>query len=105
MSNRQKADAIDLTKPSPQALSFILRHREFWPKNFRWDFRSSCTCAVGLAHAAWPVTKTEYITRALGADQRVGVAFVYGHYRPVPDWGVTPEMVADRIDQLVEQCK
>src|SRR5947209_5961222 len=50
MSNRQPIDGT----PSLAALAHVLRHRELWPADFRWNFAYSHQCAMGLAHRLWP---------------------------------------------------
>jgi hypothetical protein len=34
--------------PSLESLSYILRHREWWPDGFEWDFQACSGCAIGL---------------------------------------------------------
>lgn len=44
---------LDLSKPSLQALSHILRNRDLWPEGFVWDYNECTKCAMGMAHALW----------------------------------------------------
>ena len=30
-------------------LAYVLRHSDMWPPGFEWDFRSTNTCALGMA--------------------------------------------------------
>lgn len=54
VSSPTEADALlDLSKPSLGALSFLLRHREMWPKGFVWDYTRCENCAMGLAWRLW----------------------------------------------------
>jgi hypothetical protein len=95
---------LDLSKPSLQALSHILRHKELWPKGFDWYFWKCTTCAMGLAWHLWkevaypspwniaatfamPITKSEYI--------------FFGDWVENDEMGITPEMVADQIDKYL----
>jgi hypothetical protein len=45
--------APDLTKPTFEALSYILRHKELWPKGFKWDYSLPPTCAIGITNEIW----------------------------------------------------
>jgi hypothetical protein len=107
-----------LDAPSLQALSHILRHRELWPEGFAWDYSECETCAMGLAHKLWRL-RSQY-TMAVGMHRLVSddmakqfampdisaqcifggrdLEDVYGVDNTVD---VTPEMVADRIDQYL----
>lgn len=33
---------VDLSQPSLAALSYLLRHHDLWPKDYRWDFDNVC---------------------------------------------------------------
>ena len=41
--------------PSLENLSYILRHREWWPDGFKWDFRYCSECALGMSRLLWGV--------------------------------------------------
>lgn len=41
-------------KPSLIYLADYLRHPEWWPKDFAWDFNHCTTCALQLAYLLWP---------------------------------------------------
>ncbi len=60
-------DALDLSRPSKDALVYLLRHRELWPKRFAWYFRDPWCCAMGLAWRAWPAEIDEPSVRSVAA--------------------------------------
>src|ERR1700688_4675131 len=39
--------------PSLENLSYILRHREWWPDGFRWNFLYENCCAIELCKQLW----------------------------------------------------
>lgn len=93
----------DLTKPTLEGLSWLLRHREAWPEGFEWDFYDCRTCAMGLLTRivfGAPFTTLEYslnwIQYYFGMD-RVSSRRIFriGRY---PD---TPEAIADLIDEYL----
>lgn len=89
---------VDLTVPSLEALSYVLRHREHWPKGFEWDFRSCKTCAIGLAADIWQLVPDHYEVAPV-FDIRIGDAEHLFMPRHISDYRtVTPEHVADQID-------
>jgi hypothetical protein len=123
LPNEAEALFRDLDKPSLHALSYVLRHPDTWPEDFFWDYTGYDTCAMGLAHAVWkkhvPEPPREY---GKGASQmarafkmpfdKAGNIFFHGAsaYRyqlgPLKLWlrpygSITPEMVADAIDQYL----
>ena len=48
----QKSPVLD---PSLKNLSYILRHREWWPDGFEWDYRYCASCAIGLCEKLWGI--------------------------------------------------
>lgn len=40
--------------PTLKSLAYLLRHPEFWPEGFEWNFRYGNCCAMGLARKVWP---------------------------------------------------
>ena len=110
----EKEQLFDLTKPSLKGLAYILRHKELWPKKFRWDFAVCERCAMGMAVKLWNY-KTYYGHVAATANKfRISIPdaramFCYeSPYMPMDENGnrlpgnVTPEMVADRIDKYLD---
>ncbi len=101
--------APDLTRPSLEGLSWLLRHREAWPEGHVWDYSCGESCALGIGRKQWPdfvrresITPGGDMTRTLGVDMYTGSRmFSLRAYQPVGDLDVTPEMVADRIDQYI----
>src|SRR4051812_15081819 len=88
---------IDLSKPSLQALAYILRHRELWPEGFRWEFTDCTKCAMGLAIRLWhihdsPCTGTMCEYFPISRPEAHHLFLGYSHP------SITPEMVADRIE-------
>jgi hypothetical protein len=45
--------APDLSKPSFEGLAYLLRHKEFWPEGFAWDYSEIRKCAIGLTNSYW----------------------------------------------------
>jgi|SRR5580658_7839208 hypothetical protein len=88
--------APDLSVPTLRGLAWLLRHKEMWPKNHRWDFKECDTCAIGLSQRMWPGTNAIKLT---GDYDMARYFFNRRSYLPVVVAHVTPEMVADRIDQ------
>jgi hypothetical protein len=97
----------DLTKPSLEALSHILRHKEMWPEGFKWNFGDCQSCAMGLAHKMWLEINSPSSYRMaehMGITERDACdLFVEASWNA--DWNsdkynfdITPEMVADQID-------
>ncbi len=101
----------DLTRPSLRGLSWLLRHREAWPRHHHvWDYSRGRTCATGLARYQWPdaVSATCFnpandIAAALGLSlTEAWPLFASRAYHPIADDAVTPEMVANRIDAYLQ---
>jgi hypothetical protein len=106
----------DLSKPSLEGLSWILRHQ--MPKGHRWDFTKimyredsegcgTAGCAFGIALMVWPELEEQYwdqIAEALGTvayfTTRLFSAepFLTMREYGVPPEAVTAAMVADKID-------
>jgi hypothetical protein len=98
--------APDLSKPSREGLSYILRHKELWPTDFRWFFPLHSCCAIELANRAWP-SEVVYgfgseLFKALGlpVTSMNDNIFINAALYDVQASEVTPEMVADKIDAL-----
>lgn len=100
----------DLSKPSLEGLSWLLRHM---PADHEWDFEhvggrrangcGSAGCALGLAIATWAGKGIAFSNVPMAVMDKI---FMYNQYLPVADRNVTPLMVADRIDAyLAETCK
>lgn len=100
---------VDLSKPSLQALSHLLRHKELWPDGFEWDYRRCSTCAIGLSRELWDRKNIKRFTLMLDIELMLGIDlndanhfFVESHYsRRIPKGDVTPEMVSDDIDHYL----
>ncbi len=118
-----KIEILDrLDKPSLKRLSYLLRHKELWPKDFVWRFDKCDQCAMGLARAFWdlnvphkrPVSRyydyEKIMTRTFGIDEIVAGELFIHPYCAVQDWcwlgespfpDITPEMVAGKIDHYL----
>ena len=93
-----------------RTLSHLLRHRELWPKHFQWDFKYCPSCAIGLAQRAG----LGHPHRDLPEDVRGDifcrattkrVRFLLFFTRPARTHEVTPEMVADQIDDYLTRAE
>jgi len=113
----------DLSRPSLKGLSYLLRHKKEWPKNFRWDYEVLIShgypwfatineshivegCAIGLAILVWPeearkivgsrLDRPKTMARVLKLKEKVA-RDIFFNARGYPRQ-VTPKMVADKID-------
>lgn len=101
----------NLPPPTLRTLSTILRDRRCWPKGFVWDYSSCTECAMGLAHQLFKEIKGAdrvamaegfKIPEAVASEIFINLPFTEKHRNLQYDQ-ITPEMVADAIDQyLVE---
>lgn len=115
--NPEWKEHLDLSTPSLKALSYLLRHRELWPKGFRWNYGNCKTCAIGLADELWGFKLREallgdhndrilVINKSL--EEKLGIEELDARHI---FWGsdvsisridkVTPENVADMIDEYL----
>lgn len=92
-------DDIRLMEPSLENLSTLLRHKECWPNNFSWYFWDIDRCGVGLAAQVWG---DNAFTESLEVHSVYDVAFSAISY-DVDVHNVTPDMVADRIDNYLDK--
>lgn len=104
----KESEKISLEAPSMRALSYMLRHQETWPAGFEWNYRNCHSCAMGLAYKTWKSIQCPdsfEMSRALGMDVEVarGIFCAGPHYAfsfaPFDFVNITPEMVADKIDE------
>jgi hypothetical protein len=105
---------IDLSTLSLEALSFLLRHKEMWPKDFQWDYSECKQCAMGLAMKLWsddPNTLESYIIlrRSMAMfdftrPSKLSHVFLFSHYdEGVKSHQITPEIIADGIDAEIKR--
>lgn len=82
-------------KPTLANLSYLLRHKELWPKSFKtWDYSGGPTCAIGLCEAYWGSASI--------LERRADITFgVSTDDHPCME-EVTPEDVADHIDRTLD---
>lgn len=112
----------DLDKPSLHALSYVLRHPDTWPETFIWNYSNCTQCAMGLAHHLWkvPPAKREtgptimahafampytdayriFLGKAYSCQYFFGLINI-----PIPNSAITPDMVADQIDQYLARVE
>lgn len=104
--------------PSLENLSYILRHREFWPDKFEWNYRYQSTCAIGLCELLWhcrpdllhPGLMEGELTYEPSMDYHRIFASRHGKVSWLKCWpwnyhsqmcSITPEQVADCIDRFL----
>jgi len=99
VSNRQN-------KPTIGALSFMLRHPELWPADFRWSYTCCATCAMGLAQRMWPhhiqSTDPDSVGRAIGLSEH-DAAEIFTNAGPGllrSSASIKPEQIADMLDAV-----
>jgi hypothetical protein len=93
---------IDLRNPSLEGLSYALRHLETLLADFAWYYGDYSTCAMAVACMLWPrigLHDPHNMTRAFGISTTESVLFFCSDYGRASKCYVTPEMVADRIDE------
>jgi hypothetical protein len=101
--------ASPIFKPSLQSLSYILRHREWWPDGFVWDFKFHTSCACGLAYRLWPqlrlidlfIRDDDFKHIFIRADTKPPVKVWWLYERTRYHTEVTPDMVADQLDEFL----
>jgi hypothetical protein len=105
--------AIDITKPSIEALSYVLKNKNLWPRTFNWFYSDHYNCAIGLAAQLWPKSFRDrgFASSAEAASvlgMRIETSydiFLEMHkHLGIEERDVTPEMVALELDKLV-RCK
>lgn len=110
------AAEIDLSKPSLAGLSWTLRHPETWPRGFAWNYSRCHTCAMGLAYQLWQWDKIDkphsnngekIMSHYLGISIKDAMNIFFDTERILGIYScdVTPAMVADRIDDYLEEDK
>ncbi len=96
---------LDLSKPSLQALSHILRHKELWPEDFKWDFDDCFHCAMGMAHRLWSESITGPYSRSmepLGVNRNEAYSLFVFPENKIPSGDIKPEYIASLIDKHLE---
>ena len=96
---------VDLGKPSLEALSWLLRHKEMWPRGFEWIYRDCHSCAMGLAWTLWresiDLPVPEVIAKVFFMEESAACRiFINGAFKH-QTLDVTPEMIADDIDEYL----
>ena len=107
VSESEKLFSLD--QPSLRGLSYVLRHKELWPKGFEWGYEDCLTCAMGMASRMWSdigFPASSAMTRVFGMPLDVAKR-IFGGGDVEQTYGtriysyVTPEMVADKIDEYL----
>ena len=109
---------FDLSKPSLEALSHLLRHREMWPQGFTWNYSVCDKCAMGLARVMWEkdyispcpddtiLRAEKYMQSTFGLDMDIIDNIFEGEgwdaKTDIDFEAITPEMVADKIDKHLQ---
>lgn len=107
----RSTNPISLAQPTLKGLAFLLRHKELWPLGFEWDFGNCDRCAMGLTVQLWSLATPKHDvcfswselmmeTFDMYDNWSTHKIFVHGSENPGAD--ITPEMVADRIDNYLE---
>lgn len=119
-----KSNVINLDTPSLKGLIHVLRNKHLWPPNFKWYYGFCNQCAMGLASELWSkyvpdpnldqmfisVTAESYasrVGRVFGLDPVQSVVAFYGSgWVPMKNgqrdfYSITPEMVADKLEQYL----
>lgn len=86
-------------KPSDAVQQLITALRSPLPEGFDWDFRRPSTCAYGLMSKLGLSFGALPSHHPLSAEQVDGLVPLYG----VPARAVTPAMVADALERLIER--
>lgn len=104
--------------PSLENLSHILRNRDLWPEGFYWNFKHCDSCAIGMMNKLWGHAYPEVAVRVFedmpGETEsrifynsfskphvRIGWFGLFKRDRHHEE--VTPEMVADQIDEYLKR--
>lgn len=105
------ATPVKAATPDLAYLSYVLKHREQWPENFKfWDYASFDHCAVGLTQCIWPgqpennSTVAEEAAAWFGISEPVAYNIFIGaahHYPGLYMVNVRPEHVAALIDKYL----
>lgn len=82
-----------------------LRDKTLWPKHFEWNYHLRCSCAMGLAERLWKEIKPFFWWGTpcpeLGlSDEQVNHVFGGRYEAATGQASVTPEMVADRLEEM-----
>lgn len=95
----------DLSKPSLEGLSWLLRQPEKWPSGFSWDYSKPSRCAVGLGRRVWPKL---YWTLAYWGFRRsfnMPVLTFARIFDNISDKAKTPLVVAFEIDAYLAETR
>lgn len=79
-----------------------LRDKSMWPEGFVWDYRGRCTCAIGLLEKQ---LGRDFYVSSWGGFWEIGLSGaqamdVFFNGQLGGGSGVTPEMVADRLEGM-----
>jgi hypothetical protein len=101
----------DLSRPSLLGLSYALRHSNTWPDGFLWNYGRCPDCAMGLAAKLWReimIINWEWCSELANAFSmpKSDAYKIFVAASKERGWGndmhrITPEMVADDIDEYL----
>lgn len=96
----------DFSEPSLANGIALLRDKTKWPDGFTWDYTDSCKCAIGLFCETWAKDQlhdSATVGKMIGID-RDNAQRIFnnaGGISGVHFTDVTPEFIADRLEELV----
>lgn len=96
-----------LPEPDLRTLAAILRDQSTWPPGFKWNYEDCETCAMGLAAKLYSqVEAPDTVAMAKAyklSHDTVDDLFVGFHplLYPIANERITPENVADAIDEYL----
>lgn len=96
-THRDRLRVLNNNHPTTADLAYLLRHRELWPKDFKWDYTSRSCCAIGLFHAVWPNENMGWLK--LSDRQFTAIFYSAGELSYSYHWAeTTPEWVAEQLE-------
>jgi hypothetical protein len=95
-------------------LAAALRDKSKWPVGFRWNYENCHSCAMGFACDLYPeyggsdTANSSRMVKLFGGDEEALHEIFIGDWKDADGEDiryidVTPEMVADRIDQYIKE--
>ncbi len=110
LKSRESAPRIpDLSQPTLEGLSFLLRNRRLWPADFEWFYPSHNQCALALGSRFWGSDNFEdapfWPEDPDQGDRLIRIFFALPRGTGMRYEDVTPGMVADAIDEYLAKEK
>lgn len=96
----------DLSTPTLEGLAYILRHKEEWPRGFKWDYENCAQCAMGMTVEIWQKQKysyhTAYMTQYFNLPDCVAEQIFIDLAKTDDEYdSITPEHVATAIEKFL----